>query len=420
MDNSRKLIVGYDLCEDYSQISCYSYKTFEPIMIHPVEDEENTLIPTVLCEKSESRTWLFGSEAISCAKDGSGILVDRLLHKLKHHEEVTIMDQRYSAVSLIEKYLRKTLTLIKNYFPTETITQIVITLREMDTTIIEGIYESLYMLGIDKDRANIISHGSSFMYYALSQDRELWLNDVGLFDFNEDDFSYYQISINRRSNPMIAGMERKSFSDIIDYYMLKNKKVDIKYVFENIANTVLYKQIITTLYFTGLGFEDGWANELIKSLCAGRRVFIGQNLYTMGACYGAKELSGDESLGNIVLLNNEMIVSGIAIKAYVDGLTQEILLTNAAVPWYEVDRDVDVIPEEATDIEIVIRNIMTKEITRERIPLHNLPERPERMTRLNIRVSCVDKTKLKVTVIDLGFGDIYPATGILSEYLLDI
>ena len=37
MDNPRKLIVGYDLCEDYSQISRYSYKTFEPIQICPAE-----------------------------------------------------------------------------------------------------------------------------------------------------------------------------------------------------------------------------------------------------------------------------------------------------------------------------------------------------------------------------------------------
>ena len=71
MDNTRKLIVGYDLCEDYTQISCYSYKTYEPILIHPIDDEENPLIPTVLCEKSETRTWVFGKEAMDCAKDGS-------------------------------------------------------------------------------------------------------------------------------------------------------------------------------------------------------------------------------------------------------------------------------------------------------------------------------------------------------------
>jgi hypothetical protein len=420
MDNSRKLIVGYDLCEDYSQISCYSYKTFEPIPICPTEDEDNTLIPTALCEMSESRTWVFGKEAIKCARDGSGVLADKLLYKLKHGEEVTIFGEKYSAVYLLEKYLRKTLMLIKNHFPTETITQIVVTICEMDPLIIEGIFEALYMLGIDKDRANVISHGSSFMYYALSQDRKLWLNDVGLFDFSEEGLSFYQISVNRRVSPMIAGMEKKDFSDTLNFSILNNKNVDKEYTFDTIANTVLYKQIISTLYFTGRGFDGDWAEEVIKSLCAGRRAFIGNNLYTRGACYAAKEASGEEGLNNIILLSNEMIVSKLAVKAYLDGTLQEILLTNAAVPWYEVNEDIDVIPDEATDIEIVIRNIMTKEIIRERILLNNLPKRPNRMTRLNINITCVDKASIKLVISDMGFGDIYPATGKLSEYLLDI
>lgn len=420
MDNPRKLIVGYDLCEDYSQISCYSYKTFEPIQICPAEDEENPMIPTVLCQRSDTGIWLYGNEAISCAKEGSGIIADKLLHKLKHKEEMTILGQQYSAVSLLEKFLRKTLTLIKNHFPTETITKIVVTLHEMDPIVIYGVYEALYMLGIEKDRADIISHGSSFMYYALSQERELWLNDVGLFDFNDDGLSYYQISINRRVSPMIAGMEKKDYSDTLNKSILKKKNVDAAYTFETIANTVLYKQIVSTLYFTGRGFEGDWAEESMKSLCVGRRVFLGQNLFSKGACYAAKEQAGDEKLGNIILLNNEMIVSSIWIRAYVDGIIQDVLLSNAAVPWYEVNKEVEVIPFEVNDMEIIIRNIMTKEIIRERIPLHNLPDRPERMTRLNVNVMCQDKTKLKLTITDLGFGDIYPATGKVAEYLLDI
>lgn len=420
MDNPRKLIVGFDLCDDYSQISCYSYKTFEPIPISPDNDEENTLIPTALAVRSDTGIWLFGREAVRCAKEGSGVLADRLLTKLKNREVIEIFGQEYSAITLLEKYFRKTLTLLKKHFPTETITRLVVTLNEMDTDLIEGVYEALYMLGIEKDRATVISHGSSFMYYALSQEKELWLNDVGLFDFNEEGLSYYQISINRRSSPMIAGMEKKDFSDTLNYSMLKRKNIDLHYTFENIAQTVLYKQIVSTLYITGRGFEGGWADEAIKGLCTGRRVFMGQSIYTKGACYAAKEFTGDRKLGDIILLNNDMIVSSIWIKVYADGHIKEVLLADAAVPWYEVNSEMEVIPDEDADIELVFRNILTKETVRERIPIHNIPERPNRMTRLKLSLSCLDKSKVKLTITDLGFGDIFPAAGTAAEYVIDI
>jgi hypothetical protein len=47
MDAPRKVIVGYDLCEDFTQISCYSYKTFEPIPIG-IRERMITSHPTVL------------------------------------------------------------------------------------------------------------------------------------------------------------------------------------------------------------------------------------------------------------------------------------------------------------------------------------------------------------------------------------
>ena len=196
--------------------------------------------------------------------------------------------------------------------------------------------------------------------------------------------------------------------------------MDKRFVFENIANTLLYKQIITTLYFTGKGFEGDWAMESIQSLCAGRRVFMGQKLYVKGACYGAKELSGDRKLDNIILLNNDMIVNSVAVRAYVDGNIQEVILTDATVPWYEVNSEVEVILDDAVDLEVIFRNIITKEIIRERIPLNSLPKRPNRMTRLKLHLSCMDRNRAKLIITDLGFGDIYPAMGKVAEYIMDM
>ena len=30
MEDGQKLLVGFDLCNDFSQMACYNYRTFEP------------------------------------------------------------------------------------------------------------------------------------------------------------------------------------------------------------------------------------------------------------------------------------------------------------------------------------------------------------------------------------------------------
>ena len=420
METQRKLIVGYDLCEDYSQISCYSYKSFEPISISPTEDEENCLIPTVLCIEKESKLWLYGEEAVACASRGGGILVDSILTKILTGEEVEIFNTKFGGVALLEKFLRKTLTLIKNHFPTEPITKIVVTIGVMEQKVKDGIYKALSLLGIEKDRAVILHHTSSYLYYALSQDRSLWANDVGLFDFNKKECIYYQISLNRRTQPMIAAITKKDISEYVNYSMLQDKESSLAYAFENSANTLLYKQIISTIYFTGIGFETGWANDLIKGLCKGRRVFLGQNLYSKGACYAAKELSGDIKLEDIVFLTEEMVTSQISLRVYVDGKIKEITLTDAAIPWYEVCKNIEVIPDEEQEIEIILKNILTRDIRREKLTLYNIPIRPNRMTRLGINLTCTDKSNVKIIIKDLGFGEIYPEQNQSCEFSLVI
>ncbi len=420
MDTIKKLIVGYDLCEDYTQISCYSYKTSQPVPISIREEDELNLIPTVLCVKEETKQWLFGEEALACGADNEGIVVDHLLDKLIMGEEIRIYGQTFSPVALLEKYLRKTLMLIKRYFPTEQITKMVVTVRNARPILVDSIYFALEQLGLEKDRVVVMSHSGAYLYYALSQDKSLWMNDVGLFDFSEEGLLYYQIKLNRRTKPMIACLNKTDYSQNLNYQMLNNEQENHAYIFENIANTALYKKLVTTLYFSGAGFRGGWAEETIKGLCAGRRVFMGQNLFTKGACYAAKELSGDRLLEELILLNDDMITTIVAVRVYKDTKFQEEILVEAGETWYEVNRSIEVIPEGEVELELILKNILSKEIVREKIHLTNLPERPDRMTRLEINLTCKDQSTGVIRVNDLGFGEIYPETGCILETTIEI
>ncbi len=421
MDTTRKLIVGYDLCEDYSQLCCYSYKSFEPVPIQ-YQDEEG-LIPTALCVRKDNGQWLFGEEAVTCASGGQGILIDRLLDKLARGGQVEVSGQSFSAIALMEKYLRKTLTLIKEYFPVEPITHMVVTVRSTQPSLTEGIYAALELLGLEKDRVTIMSHAGAYLYYALSQDKALWRGDVGLFDFSREGLLYYQIKLNRRSRPMIAGIARTDCSETLNHAMLEKPEKQA-YIFETLANSLLHKQLVTTLYFTGQGFQGKWAEEVLGRLCVGRRVFLGQNLFTKGACYAAKELSGESSLEEFVLLHDDMITSDIGIRVYKDTRFQEVLLAEAGKPWYEINNSIEIIleggPEGGAELEIVRRNIMNRDMIREKLQLTGLPKRPDRMTRLEVRLTFRDSSGGKLSVSDLGFGEFYSGSGLITEFSIDL
>ena len=420
MDAPRKLIVGYDLCEDFTQISCYSYKTYEPIPIGIREEDEQNLIPTALCVKTDTRQWLFGEEAISCSASEAGVLIDHLLEKLVSGKSVELFGESFDGVTLLEKFIRKTLTLVKRYFPTEQITKLVVTVRSTEPRLVEGIYTAFSALGLEKDRVLILSHAGAYLYYALSQDKTLWMNDVSLFDFSVEALLYYQIRLNRRGKPIIASLSKTDYTGMLNYPMLGLKENNPSYIFENIANAALYKQMVTTLYFTGRGFAGGWAEEAVRKLCAGRRVFLGQNLFTKGACYAAKELSGDVSLSDVLLLNDDMITSTVGVRVYQDTRYVDAVLANAGSNWYEVDQSIEVIPEGEPELEIILKSVLNREVVREKVHLTKLPERPDRMTRLEIRMTCKDRATGIIRVQDLGFGEFYSATGPVMEFSIEL
>lgn len=420
METQRKLIIGYDLCDDHSQIMCYSYKTFEPIPISASSQEERYEIPTALGVRPDTKMWQFGDEAVKLSEDEEGIYIDQLLTKVKREEEVYIQAKRYTGIALLEKYLRKTMTLVKNYFPTEQITKLVITLKDMDDILVKGIYQALGMMGIEKDRAIVVSHATAFLYYVLNQERSLWNNDVGLFHYDEQGLQYHQISINRRRSPAIASLSKKDFSHIMDYEMLENSKEQLPYTFTNIAQTALLKQIVSTLYFTGKGFQEPWAMPAIQNLCTGRRAFVGSNLYAKGACYTAKEMSGDQKLDQYILLHDEMITSTISIRVFSDSRWKELPLIKAASSWNDVSVEVEVIQDDSWEIEFSLQNIITREVTREKIILTPLEQRANRMTRLGILLTYTDREHLKVTIEDLGFGTLVTGTGLIEECTIEM
>lgn len=421
MNEDRQLLVGMDFGEFVTQISCYDNKIFEPVPIGRTDGANREYeIPTVIAVDIASGQWLYGKAAVNASAENY-IKITNILEMAGKCDEFELDGYKFRTVEMVRRFMTNCLSILKEYSPNETIKKLVVSVEEKNDHLIKVIEEALKALGIESDRLIIQSHKQSYMYYAVSQPDELWMNNIGMFEYGKKGLTYSQISIDRKSVPYIVGAEKKDLSDVVPYQLvLEGDENKLKYAFINSANTSLHKQMVTTVYITGSGFEGRWSEDALKELCIGRRVFRGQNLFTKGACYAAREFAGEGKLDGFIFLDDDMIVSDIMIKTYHNAEVGEVALARAGTRWKDIDNSIDVIPDDEDEIEIIVRNVLEHEARAHILSLSGFSGRANRMTRFTIRIRFADRNTCIVTLKDNGFGEFCPSSNRIWERYIKI
>lgn len=420
MNEERRLLVGIDLGRQVSQISCFDNKIYEPVPIGRMHGGEREYeIPVAFAINQKTNEWLWGSDALEA---GEGFIhLDNLAERVTKSDKFEIMGYTFHSKEVLKRFFLKELSLLKEYYPNDTIKKLVISINDKDNKMMGLVTDVCEELGIGPDRLVIQSHKQSYMYYAVSQPKELWINNIGMFEYDTSGLSYSQISIDRKNVPYIVGVERRDLSDIMPYEMaLEGDDMRLGYAFNNVANTVLHKQMVTTIYVTGSGFEGRWASDALRELCNGRRVFRGQNLFTKGACYAAREFAGQGKLDGFIFLDEDMITSDILIRTYHNAGFGEVVLAKAGSRWKEVDTGIDVIPDDEDEIQIITRNVLLHEAKAHILSLSGFIGRENKMTRFTVRIRFADKDTCIVTLKDNGFGEFCPSTNRIWERYINI
>lgn len=385
----RTLLLGYNLGDEKTQIAVYDKKTREPVLIGRTEENPDAFIDTEIV--MEGREPLVG-----------------FVDKIRRGEEI-VMDGRHShPANVLAHFFRKTLSLTRQQYPGETIRQLVVTARNVTQEFAQSIYEALEKIGIGKERAFVAGYKQSFLYYVLYQKKDIWVHDVGLFDYYNRHLTYYQMHVDSAKKPKLVGVNEKDYSDAIEF-----PDSDDGYqasVIENIIYGAVHKQLLSTLFMTGDGFEGNWADAVFRKLCIGRRLFKGQNLYVSGACFAAREIAETPRLENYLLLDDEMIKNQVWIKAYADAGEQEIVLAKAGTPWYLVDEEVDIIPDGDNEILLMVRNVFHQGEKQFLLDLEPVLTRVDRHCRIGMRIRFSSPDTCVVTLKDKGFGEFFPTS----------
>ena len=198
-----------------------------------------------------------------------------------------------------------------------------------------------------------------------------------------------------------------------------DKAKDADERFKGFIQSVFEKKVVSSVYLTGEGFENNWYPNSLKVLCNGRRAFLGNNLYSRGACYTSMRKCKDYDEGPVYLDDTKM-TEQICLRMRVNGQEGWHPIVAWGTHWYEADGQWEVILEDTSDIEIHVETLAGEELQVETISLKGLPERRDYSLRLQIEALFMDERTCKLTFKDVGFGEFYPPTGFQVEKVLHL
>ena len=248
------LVIGLDLNDDYTQICCY-------------DKEKSWTIPTVICRRKEEETWLSGEEAYAATLLGEGIIVDKLLKLAAKDGTSTIGGICYSGGTLLKLFIQKMLEYPKKEFGKDRIWQLVITLSDVDARLLDILMYCADFLEIPRERVHVISHTESFIYYVLSQKKELWTNQVGLFELSSERLCYYEMKVIRGMRRNMVQAEAQNQEEAFNLDILDSpsgSKLADK-ILCSCGEKLLGRKLFSTVFLTGKGFErQNWAGGFMR------------------------------------------------------------------------------------------------------------------------------------------------------------
>ncbi|WP_026507573.1 DUF5716 family protein [Butyrivibrio sp. MC2013] len=413
---SKSYVLGIDLDDSYSQISYLASDAEMPETLSILAGAELYNIPTVLSRSKRDNLWYYGKEARERAASGGDHTVDRLVEKARKGDPVMVGDESYDPVRLLALFIKRSLSLLSMDLSMDLVRTIVFTVPDLDESmvrVLQGIRDALEL-----KKCNIFyqSYEESFFYYMLYQKEELRVHDVMAVHYDYGDLTIYNLHINHSTRPEVTVVDKLVYSDLAMADGALPADPDKLSVLDDQLRYILKKEIdgkiISSVYFLGRGFRNGWMNNTLKYVCSGRRVFQGNNLFSKGASIAARERTNPgEVSARFLLLGEDKVRYNVGMKVQRRGQEEYLPLVDAGISYFEAAFSGEFILDKGTMLSFDVTPVTGEAPSSYSLELAGLPQRPDRCTRLLIRSSMKSATELFVEVTDLGFGEMEKASG---------
>lgn len=431
--------IGISLNDDYAGICVNNEDSAKPV-------------PTVVCKVKKEDRWLIGEEAYKATLSGDGIIVDKLLNLLKKEGTATIDHVKYSAIELLAHYfaelLRKAreekpelhtgaeqpssiieVAEVKNEkkeaqaeaetvaadtdVPEEDHDYVVVSLRQPEKRTLQLVKTALIRAGVEEECIRVISHTESFAHFVLHQDSNLYNRLVGMFELSNQCLYYYEMQVSRGSRKFVlvdSEQEEEAFNlDILK--TTSGGKIADK-ILSSLAERVIGKKYYSAIFLSGRGFEDtSYCTNFMNLICNRRRVLIEPGIFAIGAELFAKKVANHEPEEYTILCDTR-VSADISIRVVVNEKEMNYPIVTAGESWVDTEKNVEMILDDQNYIDFQVNSMLrTRRPMRLRMLLDEFPKRENRTTRVRMSTEFVNQDILRVTVRDMGFGDLVSTSG---------
>lgn len=429
-----QLYLGLDLGPEYTQLSYYNADTREPESVYHEEAKDTYMLPNIMfysayhkrigdgqndCYKFiDLSGWCVGAKASAYRFEDKGTVVDGVYEGTLNNENIEVEGRNYKASELMVKMLVLHIKQFTDTLDGFVIKRLTVTVADTDPHIIQAVRGLKTALKLSHDQFNIVSHLDSGLCYIFAQPEPLRNNSVGLFDFGRSGLDFYRIDMTRKY-PLIVTAQHTNYHDKMNLKRFGRYHEDMDETFADVVRECMDQVFISSVFLTGLGFSENWMKQSAAVLCQGRRVFVGQNIYTKGACY--RSLGGvyTESLSRYFIDTEQTVKTNIGINLMDDKNTFWPIVYGG-LEWFNTRGMVEVFLDNTRRIQIVYQDILTEEEFRETIEIYGLPARPPKTTKISIEVEYYGAERGAIVIRDMGFGTLFPTTNKIYRKEFDI
>ena len=438
MDQVTRYVVGYDLNDTLTQISYYELNNDAPETLVSGGDNERLGIPTLLCKRKKVSQWSFGTEAVRLIRNEGESEVSRILSLAKGEKSITIDGETFEGIDLLILFIRKSLNLLSVYVSVDQIETLVFTVPTLDKAMIGVLERVAAAIPVERGRILFQSYSESVYYYMIHQQQELWETESAVFDHDGRTMTCYYMRMNHRTTPVVGIIDEFTFNDVKvpDPDMLtalddpddeeaageKEKTREEKEALEaaidemdeglrEVMHGFLMSRPIRSAYLLGNGFDGEWCKKTIRFLCMGRRVFQGKNMYSKGAChYGMDKLKPTELNEKYIFLGKDKLQFNLGMNMNRRDKEEYIALADGGENWFDISTTVEFLLASGHRVELIVTPLDGKEIRKINVSLDGIPGRPDKTTRLKMKISFTSGDTVRIHIEDLGFGEIFPTS----------